>query len=123
MHKEIRKQMILRRKNFLPSLVITLLLFTSLVLTIYFLDPASSLNILIFFILIFTLSFFIFSLILANSKRGLIISFCITLFIILRYFGIGNILNAVLIAGIGIIAIIHNERTAKRNKKHIFSNS
>lgn len=121
MHKEIRKQMVLRRKNFLPSLVITLLLFTSLVLIVYFLDPASNLNILIFFILIFTLSFFIFSLIIVSSRKGLIISVCITFFIILRYFGIGNILNAILIAGLGIIALLY-ERSTKRNNKHLLPN-
>lgn len=121
MHKEIRKQMVLRRKNFLPSLIITFILLLALISTIFFLDPAKSLNIFLFITNLFVFLIFLFSLILGSSKLGLIISFCITLFIILRYFGIGNILNAVLIAGLGIIALLY-ERTTKRNQKHILSN-
>lgn len=113
MQKEIRKQMILRRKNFLPSLVITILLGISLALIVYFTDPSESIFVFIFFLNLFLFSMFIFSLLFANSRRGLIISVCLTLFVILRYFGVGNILNAVLLAGLGIIAIIYNERTTK----------
>lgn len=107
MHKEIRKQIILRRKNFLPSLIITFLLLLSLISIVYFTDPKQSLFICTFFVNLFTFLFFISSLISANSRRGLIISTCLTLFIVFRYYGIGNILNAVLIAGLGIIADIY----------------
>ena len=114
MHKEVRKQMILRRKNFLPSLIITVLLFLGLVLIVYFTDPKQSFFVFLFFVNLFTLLFFLFSLIFAGSKVGLIISVCMTVFAVLRHFGIGNILNAVLIAGLGIIAITY-ERSTKRN--------
>lgn len=122
MHKEIRKQMVLRRKNFLPSLVITILLGISLALIIYFTDPSESIFVFIFFLNLFLFSMFIFSLLFANSRRGLIISVCLTLFVILRYFGVGNILNAVLITGLGIIALLY-ERSTKRNQKHILPNT
>lgn len=122
MHKEIRKEMVLRRKNFLPSLVVTFVLFSSLVSIVYFTDPSQSLFIFLFFISLFLFLIFLLSLILANSKRGLIISVCLTFFVILRYFGVGNILNAILLSGLGIIAVIYYERTTKRNQKHIFSN-
>jgi len=115
MHKEIRKQMILRRKNFLPSLVITFLLFLSLISIIYFTDPGTSLFVLLFFTNLFAFLFFLFSLIFAGSRRGFIISICLTMFAIFRLFGIGNILNAILIAGLGIIALNY-ERLAKRNR-------
>ncbi|EKE06345.1 MAG: hypothetical protein ACD_19C00016G0018 [uncultured bacterium] len=122
MQKEIRKETILRRKNFLPSLIITSLLLISLISIIYFADPKSSIFIFLFFVNLFTFLFFLTSLIFASSKRGLIISLCLTTFAIFRMFGIGNILNATLLTGLGIIATIY-ERTTKRNKKHILPNS
>lgn len=113
MHKEIRKQMVLRRKNFLPSLVITLFLLVSLISIIYFTDPNSSIFVFLFFLDLFTFLFILFSLLLTNSRTGLIISVCLTFFVILRYFGVGNILNAILLSGLGIIAEIY-ERFTKR---------
>lgn len=122
MHKEIRKEMILRRKNFLPSLIVIFLLFTSIVSIVYFADPDSAFIIAIFFINLFGLFFFLFSILLASSKRGLILATCLTSFAIFRYLGIGNILNALLIAGLGIIAEVYAKFT-KRTKKHISSNA
>lgn len=121
MHKEIRKQMILRRKNFLPSLVITFLLLLSLISIVYFTDPKQSLFVILFLANTFSFFFFLFSLILASSRRGLIISICLTTFVIFRLFGIGNILNAILIAGLGIIADIY-ARFTKRTNKHLLPN-
>lgn len=115
MHKEIRKQMILRRKNFLPSLIITFLLLLALLSIIYFADPRQSAFILLFFVTLLAFLFLLFSLLLAGSKKGLIVSVCITLFAILRFFGIGNILNAILLAGLGIIALIY-EQSSKTNR-------
>ncbi len=114
MHKEIRKQIILRRKNFLPSLVLTFLLFISLISIVYFTDPRFSLFVPLFFINLFIFLFFLFSLIFGNSKRGFLISVCLTIFAIFRFFGVGNILNAILIAGLGIIIELY-ERFTKRN--------
>jgi hypothetical protein len=37
-----------------------------------------------------------------NTKRGLVTTCGITLFLILRYFGLGNILNFILIMGVAI---------------------
>lgn len=121
MKKETRREMILRRKNFLPSLVITFLLLISLVAIIYFTDPNLSLFRFLFFINLFGFLFFLFSILFASSKRGLIISVCLSVFAVFRYFGIGNILNAILITSLGIIAEIY-ERFTKRNQKHILSN-
>ncbi len=107
MHKEIRKQMILKRRNFLPSLVVTLFLALTLTLIVYFTDPGSSIFVLLFFINLFAFLFFLFSLIVGNSRRGFIISLCVTIFTLFRMFGIGNILNLILIAGLGIIVEIY----------------
>lgn len=99
--------MVLRRKNFLPAVVTILLLLASLVSIVYFTDPNSSIFVFLFFLNLFILLFILISLLLTNSKTGFIISMCITIFTILRYFGIGNILNAILLAGLGIIAVIY----------------
>lgn len=121
-HKIVRKQMVLRRKNFLPTLVLTFISFLSLFAIVYFTDPKSSFFIFLFFIDLLLFLFLLISLILANSKRGFIIAVCITIFMLLKMFGIGNILNAILIAGLGIIALIYEQFT-KRGKKHILPNS
>lgn len=122
MKKEIRQEMILRRKNFLPSLIVISILFTVLIGIVYFTDPANQIFIFLFFLCLFLFLFFLLSLILANTRRGFISSVCITIFIIFRFFGVGNAINAILIVSLGIIAEIY-ARTTKGNKKHILPNS
>lgn len=122
MHKEIRKEMILRRKNFLPSLVIIVLLFLGLFSIVYFTDPGLDAFVILFFINLFLFLFFLLSLIFTNSRRGFIASTCITIFLILRLFGIGNILNAILISSLGIIVEIYAKFT-KSTRKHISPNT
>lgn len=114
MHKEIRKQQILKRRNFLPSLVFTFILLISLICIIYFADPKFSLFIILFFLNLFIFLLFLFSLIFANSREGFLISICLVVFALFSFFGIGNILNALLLAGLGIIALLY-ERFTKRN--------
>lgn len=84
MHKELRKQIVLKRKNFLPSLIITILLFISLVSIVYFTNPKYSIFTVLFFINLFTFLFFVFSLIFISSKKGFIISLCVTILAILK---------------------------------------
>lgn len=115
MHKEIRKQMILKRKNFLPSLIVTVLLLLTLISIVYFTDPKQSVFILLFFINLFVFLMFLFSLLFTSSRRGFVISICITIFAVFRLFGIGNILNAILIVGLGIIAEIYARFTKRNN--------
>jgi len=113
MKKNLRKEILLRRKNFLPSLIISCLLFISLASLIYFTDPKFTIFVYIFFINLFTLLFFVFSLIFAHTRRGLITAMCVTTFTIFKFFGIENILNAILIISLGIISEIYAE-TSKR---------
>ena len=103
MRQEKRKQIILKRKNFLPSLVITIVLFMFLVSTVFFLDPGESFSVVLFFILTFLFLTFLISLTLGDKRRGLIYSSLVTTFILLRYYGVGNILNLLLVVGLGII--------------------
>lgn len=104
MRQEKRKQIILKRKNFLPSLVITIVLFMFLVSTVFFLDPGESFSVVLFFILTFLFLIFLMSLVLGDKRRGLIYSSLVTVFILLRYYGVGNILNLLLIVGLGIVS-------------------
>ena len=109
--KEKRKKQIRRRKNFLPTLIVTLLLWSLTFSLVYFIDPETALAVPGFFVLIFLSLLFTFSTIFASSRRGFLISFGIILFLILRYFGVGNILNFLLISGLLITAEIYFRRT------------
>ncbi len=115
MHKETRKQQILKRGNFLPSLVVTILLSLALTSIVYFTDPKLPFFIFLFFFTLFTFFTFLFSLIFASSRRGLLTSACLTTFAMFRLFGIGTLLNAVLIAGLGIIVEIYEYITKRSN--------
>lgn len=92
----------LKRKNFLPSLVITIILWLILAGIIYFIDPAIIMAIPLFFIIVFLSFLFTFSLLFAAQRRGLIIATAATLFLFLSYLGVGNIINFLLIVAIGI---------------------
>jgi hypothetical protein len=98
--KERRKQQVLKRRNFLPTLIVTILLWIIFVGLIYFIDPGSFAAIPIFFILLFITLLFTFSLIFASTRRGLISSLSLLLFSVLAYLGVGNILNLLLIVAI-----------------------
>jgi len=102
MKRELRKQQVLKRKNFLPTLLITIFLWLFLGSLIYFIDPDTFAAVPLFFVLIFSCLLFTFSLIFAGGRRGLIGSVSITLFLILAYFGIGNILNLLLMVAIAV---------------------
>lgn len=109
--KSIRHSNTLRRKNFLPSLILTILLFLGLGALIYFIDPQVTGAIYVFFLVLFFSLLFFFSLVLASSRRGLIVSICLTIFLILRYFGIGNILNFIIILALGLVTELYFGRT------------
>lgn len=105
--RERRKREIKNRKNFLPTLAITIFLWLLLAGLVYLADPDIFGMAVLFFVLIFFALLFTFSLVLANAKRGIIIATGITLFLIFRYFGIGNLLNGLLIAGITLACEIY----------------
>lgn len=92
-----------RRKNFFPTLILIFFLWTTLGLMINFIEPELIKDILIpnfyfpFFVNLFLALFFTLAIIFANSRRGFLISLGIVLFLILRLYGLGNLLNAILI--------------------------
>ncbi|MGA2910423.1 MAG: hypothetical protein ABSE04_01295 [Candidatus Microgenomates bacterium] len=102
MKKNSHKQQILKRKNFLPTLLLTIFLWGLLAGLIYFIDPASFGVVPLFFILVFFCLLFTFSLIFANSRRGMVATVATTFFLFLTYLGVGNILNLILILAIAL---------------------
>jgi len=92
----------LKRKNFLPTLLVTILLWGLLAGLVYFIDPGIFGAVFLFFIILFVALLFTFSLIFANTRRGLIGSIAILFFSILAYLGVGNILNLLLIVAIAV---------------------
>lgn len=97
-----RKKEVKLRKSFLPTFVITFLLWVGTFGIVYFVDPYKRGAVALFFLSVFFALFFTFSIVFINSRRGLLTSLGVTIFIILRYFGLGNILNLFLITGICI---------------------
>lgn len=102
MKKTLRQKLVRDRKNFFPTLAITILLWIVTFALVYFVEPDTPLIMPLFFILVFLAFLFTFSTAIANSRRGLILSSAVTVFLFLRYLGVGNIINLLLIAGIVI---------------------
>lgn len=98
----MRSQKARLRKNFLPTLLVTILLWGLIGGIVYFVEPESFGAVPFFFVFIFFALLFTFSLVFGNKRRGLIATISLTLFLILRYFGIGNALNFLLITGLAI---------------------
>jgi hypothetical protein len=111
MKRKNRKAQVLKRKNFLPTLLITVLMWILLGGLVYFIDPDTFMAIPLFFILLFSTILFTSSLLFASSRRGIITSLSLSLFTILAYLGVGNILNLALIVAIAVCVEIYLART------------
>jgi len=107
---DTRKKEIKFRKNFLPTLLITGILSLAIFYLIFYVDPESFGAVVLFFILTFLFLLFIFSTLFANTRRGVIASFTLVLYLVLRYYGIGHILNLALIIGLALTAEIYLSR-------------
>lgn len=102
MRKEARLKEVRLRKNFFSTLVLTIILWISITLIVYFIEPETFGILPLFFFLIFLALLFTFSLLFAHTRRGALLALGLTLFLMLRYLGVGNILNFLLIIGIAI---------------------
>jgi hypothetical protein len=102
MKRRQHKEQVLKRKNFLPTFLVTVMLWILGFLLIYFVDPSIWGAIPFFFLLSFLIFLFTFSLIFADRRRGLITSFALTFFTFLLYLGVGNIINFLIIAAIAV---------------------
>lgn len=92
-----------KRKNFLPSLLLTILFWLLWGGLVYFKSPDNNFLLFCFFLLLFLAVFFTTALILANSRRGLFLALFVVLTLLFRLWQIGNLLNIVLLASIFII--------------------
>ncbi|MBU0578761.1 hypothetical protein KJ628_02135 [Patescibacteria group bacterium] len=91
-----------QRKNIFLNLILIVFLWVSVGFVVYFIDPFSIGAVYLFLVLIFLALLFTFSTFFANTRRGFLIAFGLTLFLIFRYFGVGNILNFLLIVALVI---------------------
>lgn len=89
-----------RRKNFLPTLLITIILWSIWAITFFFVPPETFLVPILFLFITFLATLFTGSLIFANTRRGLLSALGILFFMLLNYYNIGNYLNIVLLVGI-----------------------
>lgn len=98
--KRVRQKNIKKRWGLLTSFLITTLLWIAVSGIVIFIDPYTDWSIIVFFISLFLALLFTFSLLFQNSRRGLVVSSSLVLFLILRFFGIGNIINLLLLIGL-----------------------
>lgn len=97
-----RQKQKLKRKNFFPLFIITLAFWLGITSFVYFVSPESYAAILGFFVLLGVTLFLTMSILFGNTRRGIIISASILLFLFLRFIGVGNVINLVLILGIAV---------------------
>lgn len=102
--------MLKHRKNYLPTVLLMIVLWSILGLMMFGVDPELVKDILIpglflpFWLVFFPASLITLALVFSNTKRGLITALGITIILILKIYDLGNILNVILVAGI-ILAI------------------
>ena len=101
--KQKREREVKLRKNFFPTLLVIVVFWLTLGSIIYFVDPESFGAIPLFFLILLFALLFTTSTLFANTRRGLTITIAIILFLILRSFGVGNIINFLLIFGLAIV--------------------
>lgn len=95
-----------RRKNYLPTAILILVLWGLLGAIVTQVEPELVKDLLMpglylpFFLVFFPACFLTLTMVLANTKRGLLAALGLTGFLILRVFELGNLLNLLLIAGI-----------------------
>ncbi len=100
--KKVRQEKIKKRKNFFPTLIITIILWVGVTLFVNSVNPHSLGALQFLLVIIFATSFLTFSLLFANTRRGFISATFLVIFLAFRYLGIGNIVNLSLLAGLFI---------------------
>ncbi len=104
--KEIRRERnrnLKKRGSRASKLIFALILWLILMLIIFFADPEKRGAIEIFMITLFFAVFFTSSLFFKSTRRSIFITIAINSFILLKYLGVGSILNLLLIIGIVIV--------------------
>lgn len=98
--KQKRKKTIKERKNILPAFFAMLSLWSILFFIVYMLDPSNPFILVLFFVTLFPACFVTFSLIFAEKTRSFLITSGISVFLLLRLFSLGNIINLFLLSGL-----------------------
>lgn len=96
----VKPRRTLVRKNFLASFFVSLLLWLSWLTIFFFVPPEYTALPFVFLVLTFLAVLFTTALVFANTRRGLLIAGGMVVFMVLRYFEIGNYLNLLLLAGL-----------------------
>lgn len=89
-----------RRKNFLPTLLLALLLWAFWFWLVFSAPPTSNLSLLLFYFSLFGALFLTTALVFANSRRGFLTAAAVICFLIFRYYQLANILNLLLLFGL-----------------------
>ncbi len=97
--KRRRKQELKERKNYLPTIGLTFGLWGAVVLFVFLVDPQRQGAIPLFFLLIFMGSFFTFSILFGNTRRGILVALATVTLLGLRVVGMANPLNILLLLG------------------------
>ena len=108
MLKEVRKLQKIKRKSFFPTLIITLIFWIICALIFFYADPEYGGAVTLFIVVIFLSLFFTASILLVNKRRGFLISLGISLMLLFRMWGVGNIVNMLLLAGMLIAFEIYS---------------
>ena len=86
-----------RRKNFLPTLVLTLILTVLVSYIILKIPPSSSAIVYCLLLMVYCLLFLIFSLLLGKTRWGFLFATGIIVFLFLRFLKIANLLTILLL--------------------------
>lgn len=96
----MRKKVDLKRRSFLPAFLVAALSWLTLFSLIFFYAPETKLLISLFYLLLFISCFLTFSLLLANSRRGVLLALGVITLLSLKQIQQAHFLNLFLIGGI-----------------------
>ena len=108
--KDKRKKEKRLRNNLFWLILLAVMLWLGLFGMVYLIEPSTLLIVPLFFIVIFIALLLTFSLLFSNTRRGVLGSLGVLSFLILRYLGVGNILNLLLISAIVVAMDLYLSR-------------
>ena len=88
-----------KRQNFLPALIVALFFWASWFFVAIKISPTSFFSLFSFLFSLFMALFLTLSLLLGNSRRGLLLSLGIIIFLLLRFLKMAHFLNLTLLIG------------------------
>lgn len=96
-----------KRKNYFLTFLLTIFFWLLLAVYVYFVDPQSPFAVPGFMTIFFLAFLFLSSIIFTGLTHGLIATIALEVFLLLRLFGVGNILNFLLLLGVAIALDIY----------------